>query len=528
MAAVDQIFLNGNILTMHRPRRVGAVAVAGGKIVAAGEEGELRRQESPSTQLIDLEGRTLIPGFEDAHAHIWKVGQLLTTSLDFRCSTSIEEIGTLIEQRDKILPTGAWLLGRGFNEISLAEGRKPTRHDLDRFAANRPILLTRTCGHIFVANSLALKLAGIDRKTRQPDGGIIEQEADGSPNGLLHETAVGLVNRVIPTPTRADYRAMIDAALKHQLAHGITSSSDCGVLPGHLEAYLEMDADGALPARMTVMPLGRPDGTTDPLSLPPKHHSPMLRVDTVKFLADGGLSGGTAALTVPYRNSSFTGVTRFQDGELLALFAEAHRQGWRISTHAIGDAAIEQVLGNYEKLGTYPNGLAHRIEHVGLPSTSHLERMFKARALAVTQPIFLDELGANFNAFIPDSLKSRVYPIRAMLDAGLTVAFSSDAPVVTDDSPLAGIQAAILRRTRKGESLLPEEAVTAEEALYAYTLGSATVAGEEQTRGSIRQGRWADFAVLSADPTVVEPEAIRNIAVEQTYLAGKLVYSKDA
>jgi len=528
MGEFDRIFVNGNVLTMHRPRRVGAVAVANGRIVATGDEGDLRSRANSSTQLIDLEGRTLVPGFEDAHAHIWKVGQLLTTSLDLRRSTSIEEIGTLLKQRDAILPKGAWLLGRGFNEISLAEGRKPTRRDLDRFVADRPILLTRTCGHIFVANGTALQLAGIEKEAKQPDGGIIEREPDGEPNGLLHETAVGLVNRVIPAPTRADYRAMIEAALNHQLTLGITSSSDCGVLPGLLDTYLEMDADSTLPARMLVMPLGRPDGSTGPLSLPPKHHSPMLRVDTVKFLADGGLSGGTAALTVPYRNSSFSGVTRFQTDELADLFADAHRQGWRISTHAIGDAAIEQVLGLYEQLGPHPNGLAHRIEHVGLPSMSQLQRMSKASIFAVTQPIFLDELGANFKAFIPAQLETRVYPIRAMIDAGLTVAFSSDAPVVSDDSPLAGMQAAILRRTREGDSILPEQAVTAEEALYAYTVGSAIVAGEKHVRGSIQPGRWADFAALSADPTAVEPEAIRNIVVEQTYLAGKLVYSRQA
>jgi predicted amidohydrolase YtcJ len=528
MERVDQLFLNGNILTMCQPRHVDAVATAAGKIVAVGAEDQLRALAGASAEVIDLEGRTLVPGFEDSHAHIWKVGQLLTTALDLRRSTSIEEIGTLLKQRSAILPKGAWLLGRGFNEISLAEGRKPTHHDLDRFVSDRPILLTRTCGHIFVANSLALKLARIDTATTQPEGGIIERDPDGTPSGLLHETAVGIVNRVIPPPTRADYRAMIDAALKHQLSLGITSSSDCGVLPGLLEAYLEMDADETLPVRMLVMPLGRPDGSSGPLALPPKHHSDKLRVDTVKFLADGGLSGGTAALSVSYRNSDFTGVTRFQTEELRALFVDANRQGWRISTHAIGDVAIEQVLGLYEQLEVSPCGFAHRIEHVGLPSNSQLKRMSKANILAVTQPIFLDELGANFLDFVPDSLSQRIYPIREMLDADLKVGFSSDAPVVSDDSPLTGMRAAVLRRTREGKTLLPEQATSIEEALYAYTTGSAFASGEEQTRGSIQPGRWADFAVLSADPTAVAPETIREISVEKTYLAGELVYSRNA
>jgi predicted amidohydrolase YtcJ len=154
--------------------------------------------------------------------------------------------------------------------------------------------------------------------------------------------------------------------------------------------------------------------------------------------------------------------------------------------------------------------------------------MNQARIYAVTQPIFLDELGGNFLAFIPDALSERIYPIRAMLDAGLTVAFSSDAPVVSNDSPLAGIQAALLRRTREGAVLLPDQAINALEALFAYTAGGAIVAGEEQSRGSIQAGRWADFAVLSADPTMVDPEELQKITVESTYLAGKQVYSKQA
>jgi predicted amidohydrolase YtcJ len=319
---------------------------------------------------------------------------------------------------------------------------------------------------------------------------------------------------------------MINAALKHQLSLGITSSSDCGVLPGLLEAYLAIDADGALPVRMLVMPLGRPDGTTGPLSLPQRFRSPMLRVDTVKFLADGGLSGATAALTVPYRNSSFSGVTRFEPDELFELFTDAHQRGWRICTHAIGDATIGQVIGLYERLGPHPRGFSHRMEHVGLPKPSQLKRIAHAGVIAVTQPIFIDELGANFLAYVPDELADRIYPIRDMIDAGVTVAFSSDAPVVINDSPLAGIQASILRLTREGESILPQQAVTVEEALRAYTVAAAKASGEEQARGSIQPGRWADFAILSSDPTTAEPETIRDIAVEGTYLAGQLVYSK--
>ena len=517
----DQLFVRGNIVTMHSQPRAEAVAVSGGKVVAVGAERELRRQATSSTKIVDLCGRTLLPGFEDAHAHVWKIGHLLTTSLDLRRSGSIEAIGDLVRERNTILPQDAWLQGRGFNEISLAERRRPTRHDLDRFAADRPVVLTRACGHIFVANSAALRLAGIDSTTVAPDGGVIERDADGRPNGLLHETAIGLIHRVLPPPTRDDYKEMIHAALRHQLSLGITSSSDCGVLPNLLEVYVEMDRAGTLPCRMSVMPLGRPDGSSGPLVLPSKHHSPMLRIDTVKFLADGGLSGATAALSIPYRNSTSTGIVRIQSNELSA-------HGWRIATHAIGDVAIDQVIGLYERLGPHPLGLTHRIEHAGLPSLSHLKRIAAAGIVVATQPIFLDELGSNFLAFVPDGLYDRIYPFRDMIEAGVTCAFSSDAPVVENDSPLAGIHAAIARRSREGASILPDQTISAAEGLRAYTVAAAMVAGEEQSRGSIQAGRWADFAALSADPTAVESEAIRDIYVEQTYLAGELVYDKHA
>jgi len=525
MEAFDALFVNGNVLTMNGDLRASAVGVTSGKVAAVGDELALSAGRGPSTRVIDLEGRTMLPGFEDAHAHIWKLGSLLTTSLDLRGAVSIEQIGAQLKERDPRLPAGSWLQGRGFNEISMAEGRLPHRADLDRFVPDRPVLLTRTCGHVFIANSAALRLAGVTRETVAPMGGVIEHDADGEPTGVLHETAVGLVNRVLPPPTGQDYRAMIRAALERQLSFGITASSDCGVLPGLLETYLEMDAEGALPARMTVMPLGKPDGGGASAAKTGRYRSPMLNVDTVKFLADGGLSGGTAALSVPYRNSDSCGVTRFHTEELFALFAEFHNMGWRICTHAIGDAAIEQVLSLYERLPRNPYQGRHRIEHLGLASSKQMKRMAANGAIAVTQPIFLDELGANFMAYVPDSLAERVYPIREMLDAGLTVAFSSDAPVVRNDAPLKGVEAAVLRRTAAGSYILPGQGISAEEALYAYTAAAAEAAGEELTRGSIQAGRWADFAVLSADPTSVPSETISEICVEQTWLAGNLVYT---
>jgi predicted amidohydrolase YtcJ len=204
----------------------------------------------------------------------------------------------------------------------------------------------------------------------------------------------------------------------------------------------------------------------------------------------------------------------------------AHEAGFRIAIHAIGDVAIEQVVNVYDQLGRGP--MRHRIEHLGLPAAHHLRRAARLGVIAAPQSIFLHELGRNFRAYLPDRLLDGAYPIRAMLDAGLTVALSSDAPVVESDDPLLGMSAAITRRTAEGETIAPGQAITAEEALWAYTMGGAIASGDEANRGSLAIGKWADFAVLSANPLTVPPEELPGVRVEQTWLGGTLVHERAA
>jgi predicted amidohydrolase YtcJ len=424
------------------------------------------------------------------------------------------------------LPEGAWLQGRGYNEAAMAERRGPTRADLDRAEPNRPVILTRTCGHMCAVNGAAMRLAGVGANTEAPTGGVIDRDERGEPTGVLRETAIGLIKRVMPQPSTADYEEMIVAALGHQLSLGITSSSDCGVTPEILDAYVALDRRGALPARVNVMPRRRVDGVPDPVPLPAQHVSDMLRVDTVKFLADGGLSGATAALSMNYRHEAHTGVLRFDDSELRALCADAHRAGWRIATHAIGDAAIDQVLSIYEMLGAHPRGLAHRIEHLGLPDSTQLARAAKLRVIAAPQTIFIHSLGRNFRSYLPDALIPRTYPVRAMLDAGLVVALSSDAPVVEDDNPMIGIMAAVTRRDAGGVEIAREQAITVAEALHAYTMGGAIASGDETNRGSVEVGKWADLAVLSDNPLTVAPEGLPAIKVDMTLVAGRVAFER--
>ncbi len=519
MDQIDLLLYNGNVRTITHGQ-ASAVAIRGGRICAVGDMETLLGAAHASTRRIDLGGRTMIPGFNDAHAHIWKMGHLLTSMLNLRSLTSFAALHRALQERNAQLPEGAWLLGRGLNETQLDERRLPTRDDLDLAVPHRPVVLTRTCGHIHAVNSLALERAGIDAETDAPAGGVIDRDAAGKPTGLLYETAMGLIQRAQPSPSDAEYRAMITAATRHQLSLGITSTSDCGVGAELLAVYQRMDAEGVLPSRVNVMPLRN----VGDQALPETQVSERLRVDTVKFLADGGLSGATAALSVPYRHQNSRGVLRMEQDELLELCREPHARGWRIATHAIGDVTIDCVLGVYESLGQGPH--RHRIEHFGLPSGEQLRRAARLGVLAVPQSIFLRELGANFRAFVPDALWGQIYPVRAMLDAGLIVALSSDAPVVADDSPLSGMEAAITRNDARGEPILKEQGITAEEALYAYTMAGAICTGSEHLQGSVSRGMRADLAVLSADPLLMPVDELRSVQVDMTLLDGTIVYER--
>ncbi|MDP3716590.1 MAG: amidohydrolase [Acidobacteriota bacterium] len=531
----ETIFHNGVVWTgVGGDPRATALAVSGGRIVAVGDSPRVLALRGRGTLVVDLAGQTLIPGFVDAHAHIWKIGHLLTTLLDLRGASSLTGLGAQLRERASRLAPGAWLQGRGYNEARFPDGRPPTRADLDTVVADRPVVLMRTCAHIVVCNSVALERAGIARDTATPPGGEIDRGPDGEPTGVLREAAMGLVLRHVPPPSAADYEAMVTAALRHQVSLGITSTNDAGVAPELLDRYRQMDQDGRLPIRINVMALRLVDGV-GAVPLPAHHHrSDRLRIDTVKFFADGGLSGATAALSVPYRHADTRGVLRFEYDEFLALAREAHQAGWRIATHAIGDVAIDQVLRVYEALPLTRShslraggrgAMRHRIEHFGLPGADHLARAARLGVIAVPQTVFIHALGRNFRQYLPDALLARTYPVRSMLDAGVTVALSSDAPVVEDDSPLRGIQAAMLRRDEDGHGIAVGEAISLDEALDAYTRGGAIASGDDGERGCLREGMLADLAVLSGNLHETPAEEIISLRVTQTWVGGDQAYS---
>ena len=519
---MNRIFFNGKIHPTANSDQVEALWVKDGQIEGLGTKVLLLAQAGEGALLHDLEGKSLFPGFQDPHIHLWKVGDLLTYQLDLRGVSSIPEMQDRLRDFAERHPQRPWILARGFNEATMVEGRMPDRHDLDRAVPDRPCYVIRTCAHIAVVNSTALNLLP---QATPPPGGEVRLAADGSPSGVFTETALGLFASLIPKPDASAYRDMILAAQNALLTKGITSATDPAVMPDLLAVYRMMEAAGELKIRVNAIPILVPDGSTHALPLPESYQSAHLKVDTLKLFADGGLSGKTAALKNPYLGDTTKGMLRLHNDFFLQLAQTAQSAGWRIATHAIGDAAIEQVLSVYGQLDRQrATELSHRIEHLGLPEPRHLQMMQELNVFCVSQPIFLYELGPNFRKYLPDFYLERVYPYRSILDAGVRLAFSSDAPVVNDFNPLMGMRNAMERMDAQGKVIGEKEGISLPEALHAYTLGAAQASGTAQFNGSLVPGKQADLVILDKNPFETVASALHQIQVLETWVAGKKCY----
>lgn len=521
------LFVNGPILTMDpKMPEAEAVWVENDRIRAVGTFKELTYL-APDAEHYSLNGQCLLPGFVEAHIHVWKVGNLQTHTLDLRGTTSILDLQEQLRAFAAERPEAAWIQARGFNEAAMLERRMPTREDLDAVVPDRPVLVQRTCAHILVLNSLALAYADITAETSPPVGGEIHLGPDGYPNGILTETAQGLGFGAAPAFTEADYVTMISAATETLLAHGFTTATDPGVMPDLLTVYRKMEAEKRLRMRFNVMPIRLPDGGKTALPLPERSSSDFLTINTVKFFADGGLSGKTSAVSRPYRGTANEfGVLRLPPDFFYELAHEPHEKGWKIATHAIGDVAIEGILSTYERLyRETPSPARHRIEHLGLPNSDHLKRVSAAGIAVAPQPMFLRELGGNFRQYLDDAFLAQCYPIRSMLEAGITVAFSSDAPVVKRIHPLENLHAAYFRRDLTGGVITPEESVSVMEGLYACTMGGAIANSMEDQIGSLTPGKFADFVILETSPLAVDPERLPEVKIKETWVGGKRVFA---
>ncbi len=454
----DIVFVNGIVIPIDPEVALGApeaVAVTGNTITAAGSNEDIRAQAGPGTRVVDLGGRSLLPGINDNHTHPMSYGESLgqidaTPDAAARLA-DIQDSFAAARRANGIGRRGDWLLGRGYDDTRLDIHRHPTRWDLDQVTGDRPTFLVRTCGHLAVANSAALRLAGIDRTTVDPTGGKIDRNEAGEPTGVLRERAMTLVRQHIPAPTKAEIKDHLRAAGARFLRYGITSVGEASIrTSAEFAAYEELARDGELPMRTFTMMLI--DDTLDDLAavgLTTGFGDAWLRIGPAKVFQDGSGGGRTAAMSTDYRNDPGNrGITIYDQEGLDDRFARAHDAGFQLSAHAIGDRAIDMIVTAYERAHarTPRENTRPRIEHCGLCTPELLDRMVALGAVAIPQPAFGYYLGDSYIENFSSEQLALAYPARAWIDRGIVAAGSSDVPVVPCD-PWVNIRAAVTRKT---------------------------------------------------------------------------------
>lgn len=536
--------VNANVLTMDpdpsaRPR-ASAVAVAGGRITALDEV------PAGTGHVVDLRGATVLPGFHDAHNHMTGFGMSLG-EVDLRSDAAgtLDELYAAIARRAETTAPGEWVVGSGYDQNKL--GGHPHRDALDRAAPGRRVWLRHTSGHMCVVNGVVLADLGVDAAATEIPGGRVAVDDGGRPTGLLEERAQLLVGSLVYPYPLAELADAIARAAAEYLKEGVTSCTEAGIgggwvahSPAELAAYQLAREQGRLGVRVELMtagevlhPLGAHAGDNLPVGLDLGMKSGFgdewLRLGATKIFADGSLVGRTAAMNDPYSGSDQTGYLQADAADLQAMIIAAHRSGWQVATHAIGDRAIDVVLDAYERaLSEYPRrDPRHRIEHFAVVGPRQLARAAALGVIAVPQGRFASELGDGMLAAVGQDRHAWLYRLRSLLEAGMVLPGSSDRPVVAG-APLLGIADMVNRRTSSGAPFNPDEAITAGQALRAWTWGSAYASRQEHVKGSVAPGMLADLVVLSEDPTAVSPERIAGLEVLATIVGGQTRYDAGA
>lgn len=546
---LDLIVRDANILTMDEDRPAArSLGVLHGRVVGLDEDIE----GLDAARVLHADGATVVPGFNDAHCHTAWYG-LNLSQLDLSQARSPDEVYDAVARHAQTLQEGAWVVGAGLDHHK-AGGVPPHRDALDRAAGGRPVWLKHTSGHACYVNSEVLERAGaLAPGFEAPEGGVIAKDADGRPNGLLEETAQQLVQRqVLPYPAETIAGA-VEAATRRYLTEGITSFTEAGIgggwigqTPVEFAAYqLALDT-GRLHARAQLMiasdvlhPLtAHPsDGITTGLDLGLRTGlgDDRLSVGPVKIFLDGSLLGRTAAVTEPFcgcrdaGGSPGTGYFQGDPAAMTELVVAAHRSGWSVAAHAIGDRAVDLALDTYARAQRehLRPGVAHRIEHAGMVRPDQLERFAELGVVPVPQHNFLAAFGDAMAANLGPERTSWTYRLRSFLDHGLTVPGSSDRPVAPG-APLPAIEAMVRRLTDSGAPFGLDERVPVHSALRAWTVGSAQATGalgpspggSRGRKGSLTPGLLADLAVLDADPLGVDQDRIGSIEVLATVVGG--------
>jgi len=539
----DVLYTNGVFHTQDPDRPLAnALGVHAGRVVSLDDE----LPRSYFREVHDLGGAAVVPGFNDAHCHLSFVGQALRY-VDLRpaaCPT-MDDLLEAVRSACERAPEGAWVQGAGYDQNYL-ENRHPTAEALDTVSGGHPVWLIHNSRHMGVANSAAFERAGYPgrRGLQAPEGGAVPTDADGRAEGLLQETARALVTDSIPKPDVDDIAAMIEAGGSHALQLGVTSVTEPGLgAPGHIghtpfdiAAYQAARAQGGLGVRVTLMPYlttlhpltgesGDPRYGLD-LGIYTGFGDEWLRLGPAKILSDGSLIGRSAYVCCDYAvEAGNRGLLQFSRAELRERIIGAHCAGWQVAVHAIGDAALDVAMDIFEEAQQrYPRkDVRHRIEHLSVASDRQIERLASLGLIAVPQGRFVFELGDGAARSLGPERAPLAYRVKSLLDAGLVVPASTDAPVV-DMNPILNVHDLVNRRTASGAELGPAERITVEQAIHAYTVGSAYAAHEEHWKGTLGHGKLADFVTLSDDLYTVPSDAIREVTVTATYVGGRRLH----
>jgi predicted amidohydrolase YtcJ len=539
----DVIFVHANVYTGVPSNTVSsailreeAIAVRGDRIQAVGKIADIEKLKGLQTQVIDLGGRFVMPGFNDAHLHLSNAG-LQKLRVDLMGVKTLDEFRRRVRPKVETARPGEWILGGGWDETLWPGKSLPSRRDLDEISGGHPVFLDRVDGHLAVANTRALQLASVTAASKDPQGGLIDRDENGQPTGILRETAQHAVRTVIPDPTHEMRRQGIEVALVDLAEHGITSAQDYSPEWENFQIYEELEKEGKLTARISEW-LPFDESIEELRRKRDSHPRADLRLHTgmLKGFMDGSLGGHTAALLEPYADDpKNSGLPRYEAAQLNEMARERVLAGFQLGFHAIGDKGVQMALDAFaeaEKAAREQNvktanggaDLRLRVEHAQITTPVQIARFKELNAIASMQPSHLltdmrwaqDRLGPKRAA--------TSYAWAAFLNAGVPLAFGTDYPV-EPVTPFRGLYAAVTRRSEDGrQEYFPSQKLTMDQAVVAYTSGSAFAEFEEKEKGKLAPGMLADFVVLDRDITAVAPEKLLFTKVLRTVVSGKTVY----
>ncbi len=539
----DILFIHANLYTgvpantpFSSVLREEAIAIKGDRILAVGKTIDLQTLKGPQTQVIDLGGHFVMPGFNDAHLHLDDAGAT-KLSVDLTGVKSLDEFRNRIEKKVEEAKAGEWILGAGWDETLWPVKVTPTRWDVDEVSSGHPVFLVRIDGHIAVANTRALQLGSITLASRDPQGGHIDRNENGEPTGILRETAQDAILAVIPRRSHDQRRQGLELALADLAEHGVTSAQDYSPNWESFQIYEELEKEGRLTARISEwLPF---DESVDDLSRKRASHPQsdlMLHTSMLKGFMDGSLGSHTAAMIEPYSDDpKNSGLPRYEAAKLNDMTKERVLAGFQVGFHAIGDKAVQTALDAFAesekaardahvKAANGGDDYRLRIEHAQVTTLAEITQFKQLKVIASMQPSHVltdmrwaqDRLGPKRAA--------TSYAWLSFLNKGVGLAFGTDYPV-EPVTPFRGLYAAVTRKSENGkQEYFPEQRLTVDQAITAYTAGSAFAEFEEKDKGKLVPGMLADFIVLDRDVTAVSPEKMLGTKVLRTVVGGKTVY----